>query len=205
MNNTIRRLLDQIHALEDELSTALHEQESRLSYQIHGKRVEFERTIREAHTRLKVGFLRWIIADRPQNLLCAPFIYGMIIPLVLFDLCITLYQAICFPIFRIAKARRSDFLVFDRHKLEYLNIVEKFHCAYCAYANGLAAYVTEIIARTEQYFCPIRHARKVLGSHERYARFLGYGEAADYHDKLEAYRIALDEKSAAAPSKNQDN
>jgi len=201
VNNTIRQLLDQINALENELRTALHEQESRLSYQVNGKRVEFERAIRDAHSRLKVGIVRWIIADRPQNLLCAPFIYGMIIPLAFFDLCITLYQAICFPIFRIAKARRSDYLVFDRQKLEYLNIVEKIHCVYCEYANGLVSYATEIIGRTEQYFCPIRHARKVLGSHERYARFLGYGEAADYHGKLEAYRNALEEKPAGAPPK----
>jgi hypothetical protein len=198
VNNTIRHLLDEIHALEDKLRTELHEQESRLTYQIHGKRVEFEQTIRDAHTRLKVGFLRWIIADRPQNLLCAPFIYGMIIPLALLDLCLTLYQAICFPIFRIAKARRAHYLVFDRHKLEYLNVVEKFHCLYCEYANGLAAYATEIIALTEQYFCPIRHARKVLGSHERYTRFLDYGEAADYHEKLESYRNALELKPADA-------
>lgn len=202
MNNTIRQLLDQINALEDELRTALHEQESRLSYEVNGKRVEFERAIRDAHSRLKVGIVRWIIADRPQNLICAPFIYGMIIPLAFFDLCITLYQAICFPIFRIAKARRPDYLVFDRQKLEYLNIVEKIHCVYCEYANGLVAYATEIIGRTEQYFCPIRHARKVLGSHERYARFLGYGEATGYHDKLEAYRNTLEEKPADATPKN---
>lgn len=101
MNNTIRQLLAQINALEDELRTALHEQESRLSYEVNGKRVEFERAIRDAHSRLKVGIVRWIIADRPQNLICAPFIYGMIIPLAFFDLCITIYQAVCFPIFRI--------------------------------------------------------------------------------------------------------
>ncbi len=72
MNNTVRQFLDQINALEVELRTALHEQETRLSYEIHGKRVEFERAIRDAHSRLKVGILRWIITDRPQNLLCAP-------------------------------------------------------------------------------------------------------------------------------------
>lgn len=202
MNDSIRQLLDQINALEGELRTVLHEHETRLSYEIHGRRVEFEQAMRDAHSRLKVGIVQWIITDRPQNLLCAPFIYGMIVPLVLFDLCITLYQAICFPIFRIAKAQRSDYLVFDRHKLEYLNFIERFHCAYCEYANGLAAYAVEIIARTEQYFCPIRHARKVLGSHERCTRFLGYGEAADYHDKLEAYRKSLEDLPAGVPPKH---
>jgi len=60
-----------------------------------------------------------------------------------------------------------------------------------AYANGLLAYATEIAARTEQYFCPIKHARKILGVHDRYARFLGYGDAADFHARLEEFRSAF--------------
>lgn len=191
MNNSIRHLLDQIGTLEDELRTALHAQENRISFRIQGRRVEFEESIRDTHRRLKVGLVRWLLGVRPQNFLCAPFIYGMIVPLVFFDVCITLYQVICFPIFRIARARRQDYLVFDRQQLEYLNAFEKFHCVYCEYANGLIAYAAEIIARTEQYFCPIKHAKKVLGSHERYARFLAYGEAADYQVRLEAFRAAL--------------
>ncbi len=205
MNNTIRHLLDQINTLEDELRTALHEQEARVSFQIKGKRVEFERAIKETHLRLRMGIFRWFLDVQPQHLLCAPVIYGLIIPLVFLDICITLYQAICFPVFRIAKVRRSDYLVFDRQHLEYLNVFEKFHCAYCEYTNGLIAYAGEIAARTEQYFCPIKHARKVLGSHARYARFLGYGEAADYHDKLDTFRAALVEEMDAVPPPNDRN
>ncbi|MDO9316507.1 MAG: hypothetical protein Q7T97_18390, partial [Burkholderiaceae bacterium] len=62
---------------------------------------------------------------------------------------------------------------------------------YCEYGNGLMAYMREILARTEEYFCPIKHARKVLGTHERYKRFLNYGDAADYEAKLEEYRVGL--------------
>ena len=64
-------------------------------------------------------------------------------------------------------------------------------CEYCAYANGLFAYAGEIAARTEQYFCPIKHAHKVLGTHARYNRFLGYGEADAYEAKLEEFRVGL--------------
>ena len=199
MNNSIRHLLDQISALEDELRTALHEQESRISFEIKGRRIEFEQTIRDTHRSLKVGIVRWLLGVRPQNFLCAPFTYGMIVPLVFIDVCIALYQGICFPIFRIARVRRADYLVFDRRQLEYLNAFEKFHCVYCEYANGLIAYAAEIIARTEQYFCPIKHAKKVLGSHARYARFLAYGEAADYQVRLEAFRAALATQTAPVP------
>jgi len=77
------------------------------------------------------------------------------------DLCVTLYQAFCFPIYRIAKVRRANYIVLDRQHLEYLNLIEKFHCTYCGYASGLVAYVYEIVARTEEYFCPIKHARRI--------------------------------------------
>ncbi|MCL4316332.1 MAG: hypothetical protein M1527_05770 [Gammaproteobacteria bacterium] len=200
MENRIRQLLNQITLLEGELRTALHEQETRVLYQIKGKRVDFERSVREAHRRLRMGFFRWLATSRPQNFLTAPFIYGMVVPLVLFDLCITIYQAVCFPLYRIARVRRSDYIVFDRQHLAYLNSIEKFHCTYCAYANGLIAYACEITARTEQYWCPIKHARKVLGSHSRYARFLAYGEAADFHAKLEQLRAALAEEKERTPA-----
>ena len=198
MNERVRLILNQITALEDELRVALHEQEGRLLYKIKGKRVEFEHAITEAHLQLKVGVLRWFLTVRPQNFLTAPIIYSMIAPLVLFDLFVTFYQATCFPIYGIPKVRRSDYIVMDHQLLAYLNIIEKIHCVYCSYANGIIAYAREITARTEQYFCPIKHAQKLLGSHDRYTRFLDYGEADDYHARLEEFRTGLAEEKKKA-------
>lgn len=194
MNERIRDLLGQISALEGDLRTALHEQEQRVTFTIRGKRVEFEQSVKQAHRQLKTGFFRWLVLFRPQNLITGPVIYSMIVPLFMLDLCVSFYQATCFPIYRVAKVRRADYIVLDRQHLGYLNFIEKFHCTYCAYATGLLAYIAEIVSRTEQYFCPIKHARKMLGTHERYARFLAYGDAADYAERLEAYRCALEEK-----------
>ncbi len=191
MNDRIRHLLAQMSALEDDLRTALHEQETSVLYQIKGKRVEFEHSIKEAHGRLKQGFFHWLVTNRPQNLITGPIIYGMIIPLAMLDLFVSFYQVTCFPIYGIAKLRRADYIVFDRQQLEYLNFIEKFHCTYCAYGSGLVAYVYAIIAKTEQYFCPIKHARKILGTHARYPLFLDYGDAADYEARLEEYRAKL--------------
>ena len=199
MNDKIRELLDQIAKLEVQLQTLLHEQESRIVFRIEGKRIEFDKDIRAAHVKLKRSFLRWLVTDRPLNLITAPIIYFMIIPMLLLDLTVTLYQACCFPIYRIAKVPRTDYIVFDRHQLGYLNFYERLHCEYCAYANGLLAYAVEIVARTEQYFCPIKHARKALGTHARYVRFLDYGQAEDYHGRLEQFRRAL-AKDARADS-----
>ena len=191
MNNRVQQLLDQITALEDELRTALSEQPSNIYFQIKGKRVEFEQSVREAHRRMKTNFFRWLISYRPQNLLTGPVIYAMIVPLVITDIFISFYQLTCFPIYGIKKVRRGDYIIFDRQQLGYLNFIEKFHCTYCAYGSGMIAYISEIVARTEQYFCPIKHARKVLGTHARYARFLEFGEAEDYEAKLEEFRQQL--------------
>ena len=194
MNDRIRHLLDQMSVIEEDLRVALHEQEASALFQIKGKRVEFEESIRQAHRRLKSGFFHWLVTYRPQNLITGPVIYAMIVPLAILDFFISLYQAICFPIYGIARVSRADYFVYDRQQLEYLNFIEKFHCTYCAYANGLIAYVSEIVGRTEEYFCPIKHARKILGTHAHYARFLEYGDAADYEARLEQFRVGLGAK-----------
>ena len=191
MNEKIRRISDQITALENDLRAELHQQESRLVYKINGKRIEFGRTIRDTHLQLKLGIFRWFLTVRPQNFLTAPIIYGMIIPLALFDLCVTFYQATCFPIYGIPKVRRSDHIAIDHQHLAYLNIIEKVHCIFCSYCTGMISYAREIAARTEQYFCPIKHAHNVLGTHERYAQFLDYGEADDFHARLKEFRAKL--------------
>jgi hypothetical protein len=115
-------------------------------------------------------------------------IYSVLLSFVVLDLWVTVYQAICFRAWGVKLVRRRDFFVVDRHKLPYLNGLEKLNCLYCAYANGLIAYVREIAARTEQYWCPIRHARRLRGTHERYDLFVPYGDAASYRTRLDGLR-----------------
>ena len=201
MNNRIRQILDQITELEGELNTLVDEHESRLRYQVEGKRVVFEQAIHDAHQRVRLGVFRWFLTVRPQNYLTMPIIYGAAVPLALFDLCISLYQTICFPVYRIARVQRADYIVYDHQHLAYLNIIEKAHCLYCSYAVGLLAYAGEVIARTEQYFCPIKHARKMWAAHARYERFLEYGEADDFHGKLETFRDELAREKSDALAK----
>lgn len=191
MSNRIKQLLEQIKQLEMELSQELHQHENTMLYHLKGKKVEFEENIKKAHRQLRVGVVKWLFGVRPFNIITAPIIYGMIIPLIFIDLTISFYQLSCFPIYKIARVHRADYMVFDRHHLAYLNIFEKFHCLYCAYANGLIAYISEILSRTELYFCPIKHARKIRSPHRNYYRFIHYGDASDYPSKLEAFRKKL--------------
>ncbi|HUW28293.1 MAG TPA: hypothetical protein VMV97_06775 [Sulfuriferula sp.] len=203
MNTRIRQILDQITALEDELQTAAEEQQTRLHYQFKDKRISFEHAIREAHRKARMGIFHWFLTVRPLNYLTAPIIYGMIVPLALFDLCISVYQLTCFPIYKVARVRRANYIALDHQHLAYLNVIEKVDCMYCSYAVGLLGYAQEITARTEQYFCPIKHARKMLGAHARYEHFLDYGEADDFHAKLEEFRAALAREADAAGSKKR--
>jgi hypothetical protein len=107
---------------------------------------------------------------------------------VLLDLFVSMYQAVCFPVYGIPKVRRNDYLVIDRKKLRYLNLLEGVNCLYCSYANGLLAYVVEIVARTEQHWCPIRHSRRIRNAHDRYSHFLPYGDAGAYREQIEKVR-----------------
>lgn len=111
--------------------------------------------------------------------------------MLMLDLSITFYQWVCFPIYEIAIVPRRHYLVVDRHKLAYLNGIEKVHCTYCSYATGLFAYAREITARTEQYWCPIKHAGTVPAPHERYHSFVGYGDAEGYRESLPELRRSL--------------
>lgn len=190
MNGRIDQLLQQIRQLEEELRAELNQRSQVIGFTIRGKRVEFEHSIKQAHKRLKFSLWRWL-GVRPINLITMPVIYAMIMPLLAIDLLVSVYQITCFPIYRIKLVRRSDYIVFDRHHLRFLNFFERFHCLYCSYGNGVVAYIREILARTEQYFCPIKHARKVLGTHERYPYFIEYGDAENYHRRLQAYRDKL--------------
>jgi hypothetical protein len=191
MNENISRILAQMAALENDLRSAVHEQESKMFFEIRGKRIEFESAVKAAHDKLKKNFFRWLVTNRPQNLITGPIIYSMLVPLLMLDFFVSFYQWSCFPIYGITKVRRADYIVFDRAQLGYLNFIEKFHCFYCEYGNGLMGYMREILARTEEYFCPIKHAHKILGTHARYNRFLDYGDAADYEARLEEFRVGL--------------
>ena len=133
-----------------------------------------------AHRQLKISSWKHLRETEFLVILSSPLIYACVIPFLLLDALVATYQFVCFPIYGIPKVRRRDYLVFDRGRLAYLNTIEKVGCVYCSYANGLLALISEIAARTEQHFCPIKHAHRLAHAHSRYANFLPYGDAASY-------------------------
>ena len=173
----ISELFNEIGKLEEELEEALQTHSVRLRYELDGAKVRFEKSVADAHRQLKTGTVRWLLRSKLRNIVTAPVIYSMVIPFALLDISVSIYQLLCFPLYGIPRVDRRRYIVIDRHQLSYLNAVEKTNCLYCGYVNGLVAYVREIVGRTEQYWCPIKHAKRILDPHRHYAKFADFGNA----------------------------
>lgn len=191
MNDRIRELLHQITEIEDQIEEILNERQEQILYFYEDGKIRFREGIEETHKRLRMTLYRYFRFSKIRNVASAPFIYSMIVPFVLLDIAVILYQAICFRLYGIKPVKRSAYVVIDRYKLKHLNIIEQFNCVYCGYGNGVLAFATEVASRTEQYWCPIKHARKVQGRHSRYHDFIDFGDAEDYHRRLADYRLRL--------------
>jgi len=158
---------------------------------IHRARIRLNRQIGQAQGEFREDLLSFVRSASISSLLSTPVVYSVGLPFALLDLWVTLYQWACFPIYGIPWVRRGAYFAIDRHKLAYLNGIEKANCMYCSYANGVVAYVREVAARTEQYWCPIKHARRIPGAHAHYQLFLDYGDAPGYRRGLPGLRRAL--------------
>lgn len=199
MTDAINSIVTKIRALEHELEGEFAKQRAGLRYGLEHGKVLFEEEVVRRHRELRTGLARYLLNARPLVALSAPIIYSLIIPFAVVDAWVSIYQAICFRVYGIPQVRRGRYMVFDRAGLRYLNALEKLNCAYCSYVNGVIAYVREVGSRTEQYWCPIKHARRVLGAHPRYPDFEEYGEGEQYKEKLETLRAKLAKEPERSP------
>jgi hypothetical protein len=179
-------LMEKLRGVQSEIEVELAKRREELRFHLENRRIVFEKEVLRIHRGIKTRATRYLIDANPLMILTAPVIYSLIVPIVLLDLWVMAYQAICFPVYKIPKVRRRDYLVFDRHHLAYLNIIEKINCAYCSYCNGAIGFVREVAARTEVYWCPIKHARRVLGPHPHYQGFADFGDAQGFREKQAA-------------------
>ena len=184
MDAQFEGLLKKLRDAEADIETELTRRREALRFDVHNRRVVFEDDVKRFHTTLRTHALKYLAGARPLVVLTAPVIYSVILPMIVLDIFVMIYQAVCFPVYGIPRVRRRDYLVFDRHHLAYLNIIEKFNCAYCSYFNQAAAFVREVAARTEVYWCPIKHARRVLGPHPHYAGFADFGDAKAFRERV---------------------
>jgi hypothetical protein len=191
MNSRLNEILEEIRALEDKVQTEMKRREEELKYRVSEGRVIFEQEMLELHEKFRSSLFFYVVRAPLLTILSAPVIYAMVVPSLLMDLALWVYQALCFPVYGIPKVKRRDHIVLDRHYLKYLNVLERINCDYCSYFNGLASYAMEIAARTEQYWCPIKHASGRAQRHSRAHYFVDYGDADAYRAKLEELRRQL--------------
>ncbi len=116
--------------------------------------------------------------------LSSPFIYGMIVPFVFFDFSLEIYHNVCFRLYKIPLVKRSKYIKIDRHKLSYLDPIEKLNCSYCGYANGLVNYAVKICADTEKFWCGIKHKKdKNFDEPDYHKDFVDYGDEDEFKSK----------------------
>ncbi|MCK4738271.1 MAG: hypothetical protein KAT10_06875 [Sulfurimonas sp.] len=187
-DDKIDELTAKIKELEDELITEFNNKQKEFLSKLEDEKEEFEETvIKEGRSKIISSF-RYISSQPIPVTLTIPFIWAMIIPIIVIDFMVTTFQAICFPIYKIPKVERKNYVILDRHNLFYLGGVEKINCLYCEYFNGVIAYVREIAARTEQFWCPIKHSKPLREAHSRYGKFFDYGDYLKYKKELTSRR-----------------
>lgn len=184
MKTTIEELQARIQEMQGELEA----QYDQLRAEFVRKREELAGRFAELQRRNRVGLWHYISRSRWPVLLTAPLIYSGWMVFALLDLFVSAFQAVCFPLYGIPKVRRADYLIFDRADLPYLNLIEKFNCFYCSYGNGVVAFAREVAARTEQYWCPIKHMRRLKDAHRSYPAYFEHGDAEAYRQGLERLR-----------------
>ena len=193
MYSDIGKLLEDMRGLQEQLEQFFDEAREKFRYTLEDGRVRFSLEVQQLQRRYRVSSFRYLLDADWRSVATAPVIYSMIVPLVFMDLSFTVYQHICFRAYGVPRVPRRDYLVNDRHRLVYLNTIEKINCTYCGYGNGVIAYTREIISRTEQYWCPIRQAHRVIDAHRRYPQFFAFGDAQGYQQGLKNRRQLLKE------------
>ena len=188
MNNKIREIIDEIEEMKIKLAQEIDKHENHISYEIKNGYVTVETEVLAKQRENMKNILSWFREVPLLYLLTSPIIYAMLIPAIFLDIILFIYQQVIFRIYKFDLIKRGDYMHFDHHYLGYLNPIEKLNCLYCSYFNGLMLYASAIAGRTELYFCPIKHAKKIVSQHKYYEEFLSYGDEEDYQNKLKELR-----------------
>ncbi len=118
-------LLEKIKEIETKIEDLLDAGKEKFSYEIKQGKAVFTKEVLKLQQYESKNIFVYIIQTPIPKLLSAPIVYSMIFPIIILDIFLTIYQWICFPIYKIKKIKRKDHIVMDRHRLKYLNSIEK--------------------------------------------------------------------------------
>jgi len=176
MKSRISELLKDISIKKQELIKEYWKLKEKYGFAVVKWKIVFALDTRKRNKTFRQSVIKYLFSAQIRHLLSAPFIYSMIIPSIILDLFLFMFQQICFRLYDIPFVKRSDYFDYDRKHLDYLNIIQKFNCLFCSYVNWLFSYATEVWWRTEKYWCPIKHANKNKWTHDWQHCFADYGD-----------------------------
>ena len=152
---------------------------------------QFSKRATQYHKKFKTPLYRYIIPKSYRHVLSMPFIYAMIFPVVILDIFLFIYQQTAMRLYGIPLIKRSEYVVFDRKHLAYLNLIQKGNCIYCSYVNGIFQYAVEIAGRTEKYWCPIKVAQKKSWSHRWEEYFADFWDPEEFKNQFNSNKEFL--------------
>ncbi|MDQ7008966.1 MAG: hypothetical protein Q9M94_01595 [Candidatus Gracilibacteria bacterium] len=182
MKSKINKILEDISSKKEELITEYEKAKEKYGFNIVGKKIIWKSGKETELKRSRKSVWNTIFTAEIREILSIPFIWIMLFPALILDFCLFIYQNTAIRLYKIPLAKRSDYIVFDRKQLAYLNWIQKINCIYCSYINGLFQYSVEVAGRTEKYWCPIKHARKKEGFHDWEKHFADYGDAEGFKE-----------------------
>lgn len=177
MNVRLQELLQKKKSPEHESGAESQENAADLLYKRHGRKVLFADEVKASQASCAVPVMPLLREAALCNLLSAPLTWFCLLPLALLGQVVSCCRALCLPIYGILQVRRGVRIIMNRSRINSLNSREKINCACCSCLIGGIAFLQEVAGRTEQYWCPIKHARRIGSRHNRYAKLFEYGDA----------------------------
>jgi hypothetical protein len=114
MSEKIDALLERMRGLEKEIVRELQRKEMEFFYEVRLGKVRFTQEARARHKQMVKRFTTYIRDSRAMIVFTSPVIWACLVPILILDLTMKLYQAICFPIYGIPKVKRRDSSRFNR-------------------------------------------------------------------------------------------
>jgi hypothetical protein len=105
MTSQLAALMEKMRSVESEIESELAKRREELRFGFENSRVVFEEEALRIHRAIKTRASRYLLQANPLVVLTAPVIYSLLIPIMLLDIFVIVYQLICFPVY---KSRKSD-------------------------------------------------------------------------------------------------
>lgn len=182
MRNKIEKLLQEIREKREELWAEYEKLKEKYGYVIEKWKIRFSEEMKKRNRFYKKSVWDSIFSARVREVLSMPFIYMMIVPAIILDIFLFVYQNTALRLYKVPLVKRSEYIIFERRHLDYLNWIQKINCLYCSYVNGLFSYAVEVAGRTEKYWCPIKYASRKKWWHDWEEYFADYGDPEKFKE-----------------------